>query len=158
MKTRLTAQAMRSFLLAKRLVLPSTSNTDSVTWQSCSCCRRPTRLDTSSLHSDDESELFSSGAPCLNCVRKHHNCQRFLEDFIETFKLTSLKCRDDPQSGVVSRTLLKTPFVSPSQFHSCARESCHLLQTSVIWLRWNKWAANGSSLAAWPDHNNWKFH
>lgn len=66
MKRRLMPQAMRSFLLARRLVSPLTSGTDPVTWQSCSCCRRPTRLDTSSLHSDDESELFSSAAPSLN--------------------------------------------------------------------------------------------
>lgn len=58
---------------------------------------------------------------------KHHNWPRFLEDFIKAFKLTSLKCRDDLQSGVLSLTLLKTPFVSPTQFHSWARESCHLL-------------------------------
>lgn len=78
---------------------------------------------------------------------KCHNCQKVF-DITETWNLTSLKCRDYPQSGVVSRTLLKTPSVSPSQFNSCARESRHLLQTSVIWPRGNKSAANGSSLAA----------
>lgn len=77
MKMRLMPQAMRSFLLAKRLVLPSISDTDSVTWHSCSCCRRPTRLETSSLHSDDESELFSSGATCLHCYKSIINVKGF---------------------------------------------------------------------------------
>lgn len=73
MKTRLMPQATRSLLLAKRLVSPSTSDSDPFTWQSRWCCRRATRLDTSSLHSDDESELRSSAAPCLNCEEEHRH-------------------------------------------------------------------------------------
>lgn len=70
MKTRLMPQAIISFLLANRLASPSTPGTPPVTGQSCSGRRRPTTPERSSLDSDEESELLSSGAPGLKEDRK----------------------------------------------------------------------------------------
>lgn len=64
MNTRLTAQATKSFFLARRLTSRSGPDITSVSWQSHSGCHRPSTLESSSLNS--ESENCSSEGPVLS--------------------------------------------------------------------------------------------